>query len=330
MLNMVVKKYLKQYNSIKGIYQNDLITDDIFNNHFNKIIKINTIINKKFIEYCNFNNTDYIINYSDYINYIKDSECIPFWNNNLTEISKTIFMPTKSNITKINKPNTFSNSWFLTKHYTSLTNNNVIEENKITNNIQPEFIKCNRIKMYLSTEQQEVFKIIYGAYRYYYNRAIQYINNYNKETYKTFFQVDFKDDYIYVIDLKDIKNKFSMITMRNYLKDNKPEWLTINIPSHLIDKAFKEAEDSYNNCIKKYNKYKITFKLKPKTKKDKFQTINIEKTMISSNKKGIFPRLLYNNKTILKTIKFSKPLNNNILDSSITVDIKLNEYYLAK
>ena len=50
--------------------------------------------------------------------------------------------------------------------------------------------------------------------------------------------------------------------------------------------------------------------------------------MISSNKTGIFSNLKYNNEYVFKNIKFSEPLKNKFLDSSITLNVRLNEYYL--
>jgi IS605 OrfB family transposase len=182
--------------------------------------------------------------------------------------------------------------------------------------------------MYLKKEQKEGFKILLGAYRYYYNRAIQYINNYNKENDTTFYKVDIKKDDKIIINLVDTKSKFSMYTMRKLIKDNKPDWINIEMNSHLIDKAFSEAATNYLTSIKKYEKYKIPFKLKPKKKKDKFQTISIEKSMISKRKDGIFPGLMFDNKPLLKKIKFSKQLNKEFLDSTITFDTRLNECYL--
>ena len=202
-----------------------------------------------------------------------------------------------------------------------------IEEIKI-NNFNLSTVKCSKIKIYFNSKQKEAFKKIIGGYRYYYNRAVQYINNFDKNTNITSYKRNIKDDKSIYINLADIKNKFSYITMRKYIKDNKPLWLDINLPSHLIDKAFMEAAQNYSKCLKMYSKNHIYFKLKPKTKKDKYQTINIEKTMISSNKTGIFPNLKYNNEYVFKNIKFSEPLKNKFLDSSITLNVRLNEYYL--
>ena len=54
-------------------------------------------------------------------------------------------------------------------------------------------IKCKKVKIYLNKEQQKYITHLFGAYRYFYNRAIQYINNFNKVTKKTFYYVDYNN-----------------------------------------------------------------------------------------------------------------------------------------
>jgi putative transposase len=326
----ISKNNQKKYNIIKKSYQ--INNDDNFNIHFNKILIINKLIICGFNNYYKYNNQDYIEDINNLINHIKDNNCVPFWNSQTKKISEQIFLPTKKNIFKIKNPNIFNNTWFNTEYYLKTFkyknfDDMNIEENKI-NNFNLSTVKCSKIKIYFNSKQKEAFKKIIGGYRYYYNRAVQYINNFDKNTNITSYKINIKDDKSIYINLADIKNKFSYITIRKYIKDNKPLWLDINLPSHLIDKAFMEAAQNYSKCLKMYSKNHIYFKLKPKTKKDKYQTINIEKTMISSNKTGIFPNLKYNNEYVFKNIKFSEPLKNKFLDSSITLNVRLNEYYL--
>ena len=120
--------------------------------------------------------------------------------------------------------------------------------------------------------------------------------------------------------------------MRKLLKDNYPEWIKeFNIPVHLIDQAFIEACDNYNKCMEKYKINKKPFKLKPKTKKNKYQTMNIESAMISTKENGIFVKLKdQNNNCVFKKIKSSLSFKKilNFCDSSITYNQRLNEYYL--
>ena len=263
---------------------------------------------------------------------IKDADCAPFWNEQIAEISKKIHLPSQNNIIETNiKPNIFNyKNWFNTEHYISNNKLDNIEINK--ERAYKDTTKTNKIKLYLNKDQKQFINRLYGAYRYFYNRAIQYINNYNKFTHKTSYLINAKDTVNIVVNLKEEKSKFSNITMRRLLKDNYPEWIKeFNIPVHLIDQAFIEACDNYKKCMEKYKENKKPFKLKPKTKKNKYQTMNIESAMISTKKNGIFVNLKdQNNKCVFKKIKSSLPFKKilNFCDSSITYNQRLNEYYL--
>jgi IS605 OrfB family transposase len=269
-----------------------------------------------------------IICIQDFITLIKDDKCVPFWNDNINCISNQIFFPSDDNLIKLNNPKTFNyTSCFQTEHYKSKSDNLVIETNN--NRKFNNTIKCKKIKIYFNKKQKIVINKLFGIYRYFYNRAIQYINNYNKENQETYYLINYNDILTKkIIKLDDTKYIFSLNKMRKSLKDNLPEWIDIKYPSHLVDKAFDEAIKNYNICMIKYKKYHIKFCLKFKTKKDKYQTMNIEKTMISNNRKSIFPKLKYENECVFKNIKFSEKLYNDICDSSITCNIKLNKYYL--
>ena len=279
---------------------------------------------------------------------IKDSNCVPFWNDKCAELSKQIFIPIDNNIKISKTPNTFNyKNWFKTEHKTSLDelNNKKLEidnktrkfvkqyKNKKTGQME-NIIKSHKIKIYFNSEQKIMIKRIFGIYRYFYNRTIQYINNFDKKTNKTFYLINYgKNESKIMISLENEKNKLTFITIRKIIKKNYPEWVNkINFPSHLVDMAIKEAISSYNGCIVKFNKYKIPFNLKLKTKKDKIQTLNIENTMIHSKTNSLFYNLKDNetNKYIFRDIKTSCKFNKylNICDSSVSWNQRTNEYYL--
>ena len=290
-----------------------------------------------------------ILDYIDLLILIKDSNCIPFWNNKCDELSKQIFLPTDSNLQIFKKPNTFNyKNWFKTEHLNSFNKINLDNKklyidkerkfvkqykNKKTGQME-NIIKSHKIKIYFNSIQKKNIKRIFGVYRYFYNRTIQYINNFDKKNNKTFYLVDYgKDESKIIIDLKDQKNKLTFITIRNLIKKNYPEWINkINFPSHLVDMGIKEAIRSYNGCMIKFNKYKIPFTLKYKTKKDKIQTLNIEKTMIQIKTNSLFYNLkdIDSKQFIFRNLKTSCNFNkySNICDSSITWNQKTNEYFL--
>ena len=290
-----------------------------------------------------------ILNFNDFFTLIKDSNCVPFWNEKCNKLSKQIFLPIDSNLKITKSPNTFNyNNWFKTEHKIIL-NNNLDLKLEIDKDKQRKFIKqfnnkktgkmnniikSHKIKIYFNFNQKIYIKRLYGIYRYFYNRTINYINNYSKKTNKTFYLIDCKkSDSIIELNLKDEKMKFSFFTIRRLIKDNYPEWLNeINFPSHLIDMSIKEAISAYDGCMKKFIKYKIPFKLKIKTKKDKIQTMNIENTMIHEKTNSLFYNLKNNNSKeyVFRNLKTSYNLNkySNISDSSISWNQRINEFYI--
>ncbi len=359
-------KYDNLTNLNKNIF-NNLVKNKYFINNLDNInlfLEKNKIINQItyfFNKYDNFAKKyifDYeysigkhgIYNYKDFIMLIKDMDCVPFWNDKCKELSKQIFMPIQKNIEKIEPYETFNYSnWFKTEHYidsSDLNNNNLIIDKQrnfiekvknIKSGKMEKIIKCKKIKLYLTTRQKSCIKQLLGAYRYFYNRTVDFINNYDKKTKKSFYYIDYHNKKSKIeIDLKNEKYLFTFFTIQRLLKDNYPEWINnFDMPSHLIDRAFKEASENYQKCLTKLNKKQIYyFKLGFKIKKDKYQTMNIESTMIKSDSNSLFynlsDNLKYENKYVFRNLKSSSPFNEfkNICDSSITFNLGTNEYYL--
>jgi len=227
----------KQFNKIKNMVNYNVNKYDLIIRFTNQI-KLSKQLSYFISKYTNFvtllnNNTNNInnINYNDLFMLIKDADCAPFWNEQIAEISKKIHLPSQNNIVETNiKPTTFNyKNWFNTEHYISNNKLDNIEINK--ERAYKDTTKTNKIKLYLNKDQKQFINRLYGAYRYFYNRAIQYINNYNKFTQKTSYLINIKDTVNIIVNLKEEKNKFSNITMRRLLKDNYPEWIKeFNIP----------------------------------------------------------------------------------------------------
>ena len=341
------KKSFNFFNKILNNDENNKYNFIRFFNNKNKVIE--QLKNKINIYQNTFNNlVDDNINLSYFISLIKDDKCVPFWNDKIKEISKKIFLPIKENLTKLKNPKTFYyGNWFSTKHYINKNPNKelheiIIKKERQLNNTYTDkktgevknIIKCKKVKMYLDNEQQTYLTRLFGAYRYYYNRSIQYINNFNKTTKKTFFYVNYNDDKtIKNIDLKEEKNLFTLMTMRKYLKEDEPEWMTdLWIYSHLIDKAINEASDNYNNCMRKFKKLGIPFTLSVKNKKIKFQTMNLETSMFDTETKTLFNKIRSKNnkkKSLFGNLKLSENISKlDICDFSITCNTRLNKYFI--
>ena len=331
LFNKLSKENKITFNKIfKFLKNNDL---NFLKIYFIFIKNINLLKNS-FTKFSNYIHNNIYIDYYHFLIFLKDKKCIPFWNNNIKNISNEIFLPLKDNLIKIEN-NTFkdSNEWLKTEHFISKNEEKEIIINKERLTLNEKIKKTKKIKMLLNPIQKKVFKKIIGIYRYFYNRAIDYINNYNKETKTTYFKIDNKNENTrIVLDLNNNNNDiFSMNTMRELLKNinNDPDWFDIKIHSHLKDLAFKEASKNFKISMSKYKKYHFIFQLKHKSKKDIYQTIQIEKLMFNNKRTTLFTNLKYEDKKVFEKIKFSESFKNlDICDSSISYNIKLNEFYL--
>ena len=288
-----IKNIIKHFNVIKNNAFKILLKNLSFNNKFENYFFIKnfnikydvlSLFNKKVNIYYTSTKTDNIDNYALFIGLINDDYCVPFWNDKIKLISDKLFIPLKEKLKISNKPKTFNyKNWFETEHYVNNSKTDIFNklEIKRKRNFDENNIKTLKVKLLLNQEQKEYIIKLYDGYRYFYNRALQFINNYNKKDESTFYYIDMNDIKTKTtIDLKNIKIKFSYMTMRKVIKNNYPKWfedlktikgVKINFNSHLIDKAFKEASDNYNKCIEKFKKNRKPFELKPKTKKINFK-----------------------------------------------------------
>ena len=312
-------------------------------NNFNKLVKIRKNIHIEYRNFCFINSLNNIFkffidkykkkfknvefNVTNFFGLINDAKGKIFWNAKIQEISNKIFLPIEENMTLNNNINILQKSWFNYNSYNSTqqnTENIVINKDRKYNNV----LKTIKVKMFLNKDQRKDIIYLTDVYRYFYNRTISYINNYDKKTQKTFYIADpekNKNDKIY-IDLKDIKSKFSHYTVRDKLKITDNDKYT-KYPSHLKDYAIAEACDNYEKCIKRYFENLKPFNLKYKIFKNDTQTINIEKRVINikGNKLSLYSNTFKN----LKNIKLSQNCNKYVInDSSITYNKMLKEFYL--
>ena len=99
--------------------------------------KYENFTKKQFINQIYNINSDGIYNYKDFMMLIKDTNCVPFWNEQICKLSKKIFMPIKNNLKSIKNIKTFNyKNWFNTEHY---INCNDIDNNKIEINKQRNY-----------------------------------------------------------------------------------------------------------------------------------------------------------------------------------------------
>jgi putative transposase len=300
----------------------------------------------------------------DQVSISKEKVLKPFWTSHIKDLSKKLWLPIKTDCADLdsNSLNTFYNhkampkSWFSTKQLlpqkkkwlktcSKLSPFSVQESMDSVNTTK----KSKTIKLYPNSQQKKILKQFVGVYRYYYNKAIEYINHLPREKTYEFIEnnkgkyILLDNEYIYVGKLgsynlkyslipkyttdkkgKTVKiNQTSMITIRKDLKKNVPEWAK-EIPSHLIDYAIKEASNAFSNSMAKFKKDKKRFNLKYKSKKNSVrETIQIEKCYFSKRENTIF-------KTFLgKHIKSSESFKNlNKLDATLTYHRRLGTWTL--
>jgi hypothetical protein len=189
-------KLSKYYKNVfdKIIKSNETYNKNICIKSFNIKIKSNQLFLKKLTLYFSTYNTTEIINMYDFVHFIQDTNCVPFWNDDILNVSNELFLPSNENLILQNNPKTFkSKTWFDFVEYKSINNSEKkIEINKNRKYLK-NMVKATKVKIYFDQIQREAIKILIGYYRYYYNRAIQYINNYDKKTKKTYFYVDVKN-----------------------------------------------------------------------------------------------------------------------------------------
>lgn len=261
--------------------------------------------------------------------YSVDITIKPFWNNKIETLSNKLYLPSSENLyASYDHNKTFSsNTWFNIEQYVNIDKPYKLlikNINKDINNV----IKTKQIKLFLDKEQKKYMQIVIGTYRYYYNRCVSYLNNYNKNTKTSWYLINPLDENT-KINLKIEENPHNFMDMRKILKENPPNWLLNQFPVHLIDKALKECFDRFNICLDNYFKTRKPFKFNYKSKRDIVQTINIEKQMISKKSNGLFSRWKINNNIIFKNIKTHDKLADfEIQDSSISYHTVLKSYIL--
>jgi len=282
-----------------------------FNNSFKFII--NKMKNDNLVD------SDSNVLPSFFTNYTLKFIIRPFWNDQIQTLSDSI--PIKHNLKQNLQSRFLSNTWF--DHQRFLSTQTEILDIPEYFNPYDQLEKCKKIRFYPTPLQEKYFKIIFGTYRYFYNRTICVINNFNKHTLKSFYLLE---DQKIIVNLENKSNITNFIFLRNTLKENYPNWILTNFNSHLISNAIREAVGKYNTCLKMYKKTKKPFTLKFKTKKKPLQTINLEKDMIKPN--GLFTNWKIENTYLFRNIKLSENIPKDHIGSTLSFNNKTHKYYL--
>lgn len=187
-----------------------------------------------------------------------------------------------------------------------------------------------------------------GSYRYFYNQGILYLNSLERGFFipeknckkkaeyikyeGQFLKVETGGEYAYgVIPKYDYDGKQLSQTgfqaIRNYLKNNIPNWFT-SLPIHLIDQAARECASNFISIINRRKNDTKKFSMKFKSKrKSVTETINMEKS--SLNKKG---RIYISKFKGIDTKVYTKePIDfkNNEHEYKIIYDRNTYEYHIS-
>lgn len=289
---------------------------------YQKIIEHNKIYREKFSA-------------TTFLEIIKDSINVPFWNSKIELFAKGLFIPHSCMLIK--DENFISKSWFETEFMKVENDILCLQEvnfEPLNDNDDKKLIKNKKISLYPDAIQGLVLRQMFGIYRYYYNRTISILNNLDKappreETQSSYYLIDPKKQDSKITVLNIPKNKIQLYYYLNsVLKLNPPSWIkNVKLPSHVISEAIKEAIVRLFTNLKIFAKTHRPFKMKYKTKKNLVQTMNIGKDMMG--KTGIFPRLEYKGKYIFKELNMSESYKKfDYCGSSISYHRRLNKYTL--
>ncbi len=169
--NKRVKKY--NYTKYTGIIDDVFVLLINLNNSFRLIINC---MQKNHLTVDN-------LHPSTVINYQNNLKIKPFWNSKIQKLSDKLFLPSTENLVHIDNDNinTFdANSWFSVKHYTGLDKKFYKLKTKDHEQSIKKITKCKQVKIYFNKNQKKYMKQIIGIYRYFYNRCVAYLNNYDK------------------------------------------------------------------------------------------------------------------------------------------------------
>lgn len=189
-----------------------------------------------------------------------------------------------------------------------------INKNDVDDIVPESFVKTLKLKLKLSTQQKKVFNIFFGAYRFCYNKALDYWNN------------NLKQRNLNVLKFKPLLN------LSNKTLSDDEKWL-MNIPDTIINYAVRRFDSNKRTCrtLMKNNHIK-NFNMRFKSRKSIKQTFEgIGKSLMLDLK--LFPKNKHmKNCSQLVLDKKSKLLydkHNITKHNSYTIVKNNHAYYLC-
>jgi transposase len=248
------------------------------------------------------------------------------FNNNIKSHNKDLSTYLSSQPINVN-----TNSWFDINKYPSMTHHKNIESN--IKFVKEDIIKCQKIKMILTSRQKKILQRWFTASTYFYNECITYIRNkytitkneitcdkLQKEIIDRKINKDFMcDDFISLREkLKIIRDEIIEKTqLKNVNRNTKIQTHTLD---YILRQLCSNIKSAKTNLFRRNIRH---FKIKYWRHNRCSKTIEIEKCCVNNNK--VCPHTLgnirysYNNEDVeLKIIEHNVKINyNNITDEYV-------------
>jgi len=261
----------------------------------------------------------------------KDKDLHPFYNKYTMEISKQLWLPTKTDCVDLDLNSSngclnkqIQNSWFSIQLQKPMMNHTCPENLQMTclqspitllqktmdydlqeinenvKNLKPQAERSIKMKVYPSLDQKETLKQWFGASRYIYNKILHYF----KTTSKPCFTKKF------------LRSQF----INNDAYRSHDSWM-LDVPYDVRDEALSDVLHNYKTNFAKYKKSQKSFNISYRCKK-KYNSMNIL-SKHWSHKTGLYAKT-YNNwkyegKQDVPDIKYTSRL----------ILTPLKEYYLC-
>jgi len=294
---------------------------------------------------------------SDQESTISDLASKPFWNNCTKEISNKLWLPTLT-VSPDSGSISFNGCLNSTEQYwTQWTNQKETNEKsclmtswKFLPSLQPvitgqeniqKTIVTRKVKIQPSKSQKELFQKCFQAHRFFYNKAIEYINTKYTERQTEFINsptcvhcTEPKSSGSFCCEKHNKKSlpwklDINFISLRNHIvksdkdiKGTADEWQS-DVPYDTRQLAVKDAIAAYKACMTNKKRGNITsFNLRYKSRRNVSQIFWIDSNAIKYNdtKLQLFPRRLKKDKNIRMRNRQHTKLQN------INNDCKIMKY----
>ncbi len=262
-----------------------------------------------------------------------DKDLDPFWNKHTLEMSKKLWLPTKTdcvdldtNLLNGSSRNLMLNSWYSVKMMTSKMQQENFQKTylqslpcllqktteceqriikKKENSLKLQPAKAIKINIKLSKEQRKTITKWFGLRRFIYNKCVSYVKEQRL------------NDKNFKLSLKDLRKK--IINNENYKIEN--TWV-LDYEYDLRDEALRDFLKNVKSNLSKQKNFEIKFKSR---KSEKIKNESISVLSKKWNKKNNFYSSIFNP----KKLKSSEIIPDKLTYDSRLIKTPSNKYYLC-